>query len=315
MDRRSLLATVAGASALAFPGCTGVLDGGGGATDGDDSGDDVGIVSTTRWAVPPERSDTALAGYDLRSVDPSSLLDASDAISAPAVTERLASQSLVQEHLDVPDLDRYVEIQPTRRPGLDVYSVFEGSFSADAVVDELRSADSVEVEQVGTHRGYDVYDSGPGFAVHAVGDGTVVEVDRLRNDDIGPDAVEAIVDAGTGASDRITDVHDGARATAARVRDAHHVGLRIEDPTASTDLDRSRFEGQVASGMDAQVAGDAMTLRMVVTFVSRGAREAAPIDRWIDDTRQDERVDDLSTSIDGRFVTVSVTMPTSALYG
>lgn len=317
MHRRSVVAAALGAGASSLAGCAGFLGGDRNEDGGDDGsgGGDGSIESTTRWAVPVEGSADALAGYDLRCLEPAAVLEANDAITSAAVGERMATRSFVQRQLDVRDVDRFVEAEPVGHPSIDAYAVFEGSFSHDAVTEGLRATQSVDVEHVGSHRGYDLYESGAGFAMHAVADGTVVEADQLRNEDLELDAIESVIDAATGASDRITDLHEDVQATADRLVQSHHVGLRIEDPTASTNLGRSQIEGQVASGMDAEVNGDSMTMRTIVTFESKRAREAAPIEEWIGDERDDEQIEELSSSIDGRYVTLDARLRTSSLYG
>lgn len=309
MHRRSYL-ELTGCTALAvLAGCAGVLN--------DDGNDDGGesIRATTRWAVPASASEQSLAGYDIRSAQPSEILGAHDEIAAEAVADRLADRSRAQRHLDVRDLERFVEVEPVGHPSLNAYVVFEGEFDATAVIETLGADETVDVERVGTYGEYELYDSGPGFAAHAVGDGTIVEADRLRNEDVQPGDLKAVVEAANGESDRITDQHQGLRATADRLEPSHHLGLTAEDPEQSTDFARSQFPGAVASGMDAEIQGEQIELRTVLTFESERAREAAPLDQWFEEARAEVTSGEISRSIDGRFVDVTVTLPTSQLYG
>lgn len=309
MHRRSFLEMAGCAGLVALAGCAGVLDGSGSGERGDS------IRATTRWAVPAAATEDPLAGYELRSVEPAGILRAHDEITADAVADRLASQSLLQRHVDVADVDRFVEVEPVGRPPLEEYVVFEGEFETGTAIESLGTDPNLDLQQVGTHGEYEIYDSSPGFAIYAVGDGTIVEVDRLRNEGVEPADVEVILDAASGETDRIADQHDGLRATADRLEPSHHLGLRIEDPGQSTDAAGSQFAGVVASGNTAEIRGEQLELRTVVTFESERAREVAPIDRWLEEAAAQAPSGDVSETVDGRFVEATVTLPTESLYG
>lgn len=315
MDRRSFLGTTGSAGLAALTGCSGILGDGESSEGGDGGGSEGGVEATTRWAVPAAAPNESLAGYELRSARPTEIRQAHDGVTADAVAGRLADRSLVQRHLDVREVDHFVEVGPVGHPPLETYVVYEGEFDADAAIESLGEDESVDVERVGERGAYEIFDSGPGFAAHAVADGTIVEADRLRNDELAPADVEAIVDAAGGDSDRIADQHDGLNATADRLSQPHHLGLRIEDPEQSTDTGRSRFAGAVASGDAAEIDGEQTELRNVVTFESEQAREAAPIDRWLEEARTWAPSAELSETIDGRFVETTATIPTAEFYG
>lgn len=309
MNRRSFLGLTSCAGLAALAGCSGILGDDGG------TGGAGSIQATTRWAVPATAPEEPPAGYELRSVRPADVLQAHGEIAPEDVADRLADRSILQRHLDLQDVEHFVEVDPTGRPNLDAYVVFEGEFATATVIEELEAAESVELQSAGSHGGYEIYETSPGFAVYAVGDGTVVEADWLRNGDTEPADLEAIVDVAGGEADGIPDQHDGLSAAAGRLEQTHHVGLRTEDPEQSTDPGRSQFAGVVASGDTAEIDGEEIAFRSVFAFESEGAREAAPIDRWIERSKRREPSADVTGDVHGRFVEMAATIPTSRLYG
>lgn len=306
MHRRSYLAGTSTAALAALAGCAGVLSDGG---SGEDS-----IQATTRWAVPASAPEASLAGYQVRSVYPSEILEAYDEIAPEDVADRLTNFALALRHLDVRDLERFVEVDPAGHSTLGEYYVFEGEFDATAVIEALEEGDTTTVERVGSHGEYEIYRIGTAFAVYAVAGGTIVEADGRLNGEVEPADVEPVLDAAAGETDRITDQHEGLGATADELDPSHHVGLVAEDPEQTTDFARSQFTGAVAIGSAAEILGEEIELRTLVTFESEQARETAPLDEWIEEARAETPTGEITKSEDGRFVDVTVTLPTSRFY-
>lgn len=294
MDRRSFVAGVGAGSLATVAGCLGRLDDGSGSSDGSSP-------ATGRWAIAPE-SPTRHTTYFFQELSPRAVLDASDDVGMADLEMMAPPESVLWERLDVAALDRYVYVQPTLSPILR-YAVYEGSFDSDRPVTAI--SDGNDAEHLGSYRDYELH--GAGRDLYAVDDGTAIEIRRMGATVADRTLIEGVVDAGGGRSDRLADVHGGAGAILDRLGREHWSFLRIRDPSNAGDLALGDFEGVEATCFSATVDDGRSTERRSLAFTDEAAREAAPVERFLERLRSEDGVQSVEAQPDGRLFDVQVT--------
>lgn len=184
-------------------------------------------------------------------------------------------------------------------------SVFEAGFDGDAVSEAL-SDDGFS--EAGTHEGFDVWRSGADAV--AVGDDVLV-VGSREDDPVA--GMEAVVDAGTGASERYREASDAADQLFSRLTDGQLRGGTTRDPPETPVPSYGRFAGLTGRGYAVDVDDGESTVRMVFTFESADDADSDAVEEMFQGTGLGHSfgdVTDVEAAADGAVVTLSATVPT-----
>ncbi len=305
--RRDLLLAGGGtAAAGALAGCLGILGGDGGGDGGDGGGvdppeyanwfyDPAAIEGQNRYAFTRFELGTLRSNREALGED---VVDTLSDILAGPVTDVGADAAAV---------DRAVFLSDS--VDAPAPSIHAGSVDADAVATTLEDRG---FSQATEHRGYRIYvgpDGGVGFGLGSAG--------VLRTPGTGEEAVqsilEAMVDARTGNGDRYVDANEGLRHLTASVGERLYV---TGDPheryvETSTDASDPRFAGEVANGRRVALDGEDAAVAYLVVFDGTDSVDVGAVEEWAQAAQEDglfARASDVSTSRDGRVVTVSGTV-------
>lgn len=265
--------------------------------------------------MPADSEDASLVGYEVTSRSLARYVELRDDESVALSGQRPAASQFVWGDVDPAALELEVEVQPAAAVGIDYYRVFTGAFDADAARDALASASE---RRAGSHEGYDLYagvspSDGDGTGAYGVGDGVVVQVGGAFQSTGTPEQVQRVVDAGTGASARLTDQDDAVREVTSRIGSEFVAGVERQDPDQETDVETSSFAGVEAVGYGSRVEGGTFRIHEVYAFGTADAVEAGEFEAYVSHQESDGRLDSASFGVDGRVVTVDSEGPLDAL--
>lgn len=240
-------------------------------------GGDGGWPGYTDWLYVPDTDDT---------------LFIVDQYAEVAGIDGLPDELVPDEVLGIPteDVDHSVSFEWE--------TLYEGSFDASQLRNAFESEEEFTVVADGELRGYDVYvveETGQRIAFR---DGRAV---------VGVhDSLERFLDTGAGEVDRLVDENDDANVLTAELDAGHSVR---GDVKLSDDANTFNWLGEkvVAAGSNVEYGSDTAEFQEVVVFETE-----ADVDE--EATRSNFEGDDywdVSSSSDGRVVTVTYTRPTS----
>lgn len=179
-------------------------------------------------------------------------------------------------------------------------SLYEGSFDADEFRDGFESEQGLSLEAEGQLDGYDLYAVGVVDYQIALRDGRAVFG--------ATDSLEQFLDAGAGEVDRLVDTNDDADEFVGELGAGHGVSGRIK---LSDDASPGEMrENVVAGGEQVNYGDDTVEYEQVVLFETEADVDEEAVRS---DYEDDDDLSDVSSSSDGRFVTVTYTHPTSDL--
>lgn len=179
-------------------------------------------------------------------------------------------------------------------------SLYEGSFDASQLRNGLESDEETTLEADGELYGYDAY------VVEETGERIALRDGRAV---VGlSDSWERFLDAGAGEVDRLVDENDAADALTAELGAGHSVSGRV---ILSDDANPFYWLGEnvVAEGRSNDYGSDTTEFRQVALFET----ESDADEEAIRSNFEGDDYSDVSSSSDGRVVTVTYTRPTSDL--
>lgn len=252
MKRRQYVETAAGLAALGsggIAGCTDVI------RDGDESEASDEYDEISKWVVAPAVVDRnhytttsfGIDGYhavaDRGDADPYERLDFLNDI-VPGL--EIGSYAL--------DNAEYLHV-------MGGYLVVEGD-GVDAGEIE-RSFDDAGIDRVGSHGGYELFESEDGSDGFGVGDGSVIGAFESEDP---TEIVRRVVDAERGEGRLYEDSHDGFDRLTDEIAPGFFTEVRTTEPGEETDLESGEFEGSVAQGSVVRYDGEEVTGIGVIVF-------------------------------------------------
>jgi hypothetical protein len=129
--------------------------------------------------------------------------------------------------------------------------------------------------------------------------------------------LEALIDTKNGEADRYVDVNEDMNVLVDELGTGTFVFGSTNDPIEETDVTFGRFEGLVAEGYTDTVEGDSTDTELVYVFDTPDDVDMGAIEDWYagnDTSAAFDNYGDLSSSRDGRIVTITGTADTGDLY-
>ncbi len=296
--RRSVL-RAAGGGAVALTastaGCLGLLGGG-------DGGD-----TLSRWLPAP--TVLGVEGYAFHRTDYAALT-ADDAPFSERATERAEATIGGSDGVFDRDAVEGVVYVDAAAIGALRATVALGSFDPAAVGERLTGEFGAEAD--GTHRDHDLYVSageGSGAAVGAGTDSVVVAVapEGTRS------SVETLLDARAGAVDRYGAADDDVGTLLDGLDGSLYAGGGPGSRGTAILGSFPRSDAVVAGGLDADLDGDEVTFERLYVFEDAETAESVDLTDWRDGLVRLSRVSSLDLGRDGRTVTVSGSVPATAV--
>jgi hypothetical protein len=220
------------------------------------------------------------------------------------VSDNYADRDAFDEFdIDPDDVDEVVTLRPIS--DFLTPTVISGSFGKEDVTDTIDDADREfsEDEAVGEYTLY----SAEGDAAVAVKEGTVIF------GEVSADDVEAVIDSKNGEADRYVDVNEDMDALVDEIGGGTFAFGSTMDTVEETDAEGAQFEGQVAFGYSDTVDGESTDTEIAVLFDTADDVDMEAIEDYTEGDVFDN-YDDLSSSRDGRIVTITGTVDTVDLY-
>lgn len=296
VQRRRYLRTAAAIGAAGLAGC-GFLD----------PQPDRPYDPVATWLVAPAVDDRAV-GYAAESRSPATFATAEP---IPAETRESAAgwTSFDWGQIDPASVERTVEVDTAGHAAVPRYAVHEGSFDAGRVGDDLLGAGATPT---GRHEGYDLYRDADAGRTYGVGDGRLLVAGGPESTGTAA-GVRTVVDAGTGATDRLLDRDADVGEVADRIEPGLQSALAVEDPTASSSAETGEFSGVVATGLSWTLAGEDVETTEVFVFDRQDDISTAALDRYAARVRDLLPYDGYGFRVDGYVVVFSGTAPAEAM--
>ncbi|WP_306053153.1 hypothetical protein [Natronococcus wangiae] len=291
MERRAVLKasgalTTIGLTGLA--GCTGSLP-----VVGSSGFDDI-----EDWLVAPDLLDTE--HYTVTTTSPAEVEEVAEYMSESDWDEYQQSYVDVDFANPHPDeVTRYIEAGR--------YDVVLGEFDAERVGSSLERD---EYSAGRSYEGYQLYEGPNEATAYAVSDDAVISV----YDD--PDAVETaqlVVDAAEGEAERYADRDQDFEVLGDELSPGHITMAGSHSRIEETDVERGRFEDQVAFGMTFEIGEDETDITFVTVFIDENAIIERDIEAYTEEGNDFDDWREVSYDIDDNVVTIDGTIRTRDL--
>lgn len=274
--------------------------------------------SYPEWlAAPGEITDDEHYAFFYEDIE--GIRDAESAFNASVVDDFTNWGVFDQYGLAPDDVEEVVRLAPVGSPSQQygfTPGVISGSFATEDVADTLETADWQETDSSGE---YTLYRSPEEEQFAAVTEGIVIHdafVPGIASNDPTAD-LEALIDTKNGEADRYVDVNEDMNVLVDELGTGTFVFGSTNDPIEETDVTFGRFEGLVAEGYTDTVDGDSTDTELVYVFDTADDVDMGAIEDWYagnDTSAAFDDSGDLSSSRDGRIVTITGTVATADLY-
>ncbi|MBX0285137.1 hypothetical protein EGH22_02250 [Halomicroarcula sp. F28] len=328
ITRRKLMRVGAGATALgavgSLSGCSAIQDlipGGGGA----------GISSYSNWVYEPDTFESDAEGINVFAFSTKKALSNSGNLNEDFLLS-LKSNSSRQLGIRAENINMGMSVPDG--------SIVTGSFDTESIKAELESSretptesgfgsndDSTagyEYESETTHEGYEIYvradQEEPGRA-YAIGDGTIVQGNRVSNDGNESDSVSAedvakgIIDTGESGDNRLVDNNEEFKTLVDSTDKGVSISLDLYDDEVGSedgpdeDVRSREFDGLIGYGQADTFNGDTTKIQYVFVFGSEGDVNEGDIEEWVEanDTGEGNlsELRDIKINTDGNTATVT----------
>lgn len=299
MNRRRFLGASAAGTATLLAGCLG-------ASDGESS-----LQPVTNWLVPRPTGESDSNTDEIIVSSPSRTVEIDEEVSKDL--EKIAGEetSYVWGDVDPSAVELDILAFSTDNGS---YTITTGSFDTS----EARSTlEDMSQSEMSTDEGFDVYpemtiesDPTTSEVAFGVGDGVVVGVWNYPGEST--DLLHRIVDAGTEASGRLIDQHDGIATAASRMDLGYSTYLygvgEIERPAPY----RGAFAGMRTYGQSFSLNGGSVDVHEVFVFESADSAKSASVDTYVSEKESQSPDSSLSHNVDGNVIEVTESMPPSA---
>jgi len=243
----------------------------------------------TAWLPAPDQFETR--HYTFATIAPRALVAMKDDLGEGAVSE-------FESETRIPGIDTYATVDALHVVG-SLALVFETAVDVDQAKTGLSEFD---VSEVAARQGFSVFAGSGGAA--AVREDALVSALGLPDEATARSAVEGIVDARAGATDRYADAVADCAALTDALGTGHLVRGRTHEPGAS-------FDGAVATGLGIDVGPDQTRVETPVVF-REGEASEGPVLEWASSAAVFYGTKPAS-STDGRVVTASTTVQSDSI--
>lgn len=306
MQRRQFLTGVVATGAAVIPGCSGPL----GESDGRANS---GFGPSAQWAVAPAEQARSYTGYRVETFAPERLRSVLDRRTLMDLATYRLGDSPGFSAIEADSIEQVVHVDTDGYAPVRVFTVFQGSFEAAAVVDALGNHTRAWSD-AGNHSDYELYAAGSNDPSYAIRDGILVEISYPGQLE-GRDALETVLDTGAGEVDRLQGRHEGFQLLVERLDPGVLSNVFFRDPTSPTEVELGRFHGTILVGSGARLEGGTWHTETVRVFRDASEHSTSAISEWLDRSRNADSIESLQVERDGRVLHIETVLTERPPFG